>query len=526
MVPARRRWISASTSRTWCCRPVPADSAGSTSARRLRRHPCAGRVLAAAARVHAKAPRPAQRPRPTSSSAAARSTPWTPRALGHRRRQCAAGASPTSARQPPGRHWSAPEPRCWISPAGWCCPASRTDHVHLLGRRGRAGRMHAVQAPSAAGDRRFDRGLRRGPARRHRGCGVSAGSSPPFPGRTPARRCSTSLVPDRPALIDAADGHSAWANSRALALAGITRIDARIPWTGGSSGILAPASRAGRCGKSAMALVSDLLPERTEAELAAGLERAQRLANEAGITSVLEAMGARELPPHLCRSRPDGTADRSHRGGRGRRARLHRSRGRGRAAGRLARAIRDPPGPAHRGETVPGRRHRVGHRRAALALPRPTRGRRQADLSPADARQPGRRARPRGLASPRPRDRRPRHPDDARRLRARRATPTAHATRGTPSPISSSSIPPTSRDSADSAWSPTSSPIWANGDEYLTRLAEPALGRGAIAMAVSHRQRGAHRGNGGSGGSDWSVSSLAPLDGIEVAITRRLPGER
>ena len=29
-----------------------------------------------------------------------------------------------------------------------------------------------------------------------------------------------------------------------------------------------------------------------------------------------------------------------------------------------------------------------------------------------------------------------------------------------------------------------------------------------------------------SGGSDWSVSSLAPLDGIEVAVTRRPPGDR
>jgi predicted amidohydrolase YtcJ len=28
-----------------------------------------------------------------------------------------------------------------------------------------------------------------------------------------------------------------------------------------------------------------------------------------------------------------------------------------------------------------------------------------------------------------------------------------------------------------------------------------------------------------SGGSDWSVSSLAPLDGMQVAITRRLPSD-
>jgi predicted amidohydrolase YtcJ len=65
-------------------------------------------------------------------------------------------------------------------------------------------------------------------------------------------------------------------------------------------------------------------------------------------------------------------------------------------------------------------------------------------------------------------------------------------------------------------------PFWANGDEYLTRLAEPALGRSRsrwlypIGSLVS-------AGAVVSGGSDWSVSSLAPLDGIQVAITRREP---
>ncbi len=65
-------------------------------------------------------------------------------------------------------------------------------------------------------------------------------------------------------------------------------------------------------------------------------------------------------------------------------------------------------------------------------------------------------------------------------------------------------------------------PLWANGDEYLTRLAEPALGPSRsrwlypIGSAVD-------AGAVVSAGSDWSVSSLAPLDGIQVAITRRPP---
>ncbi|MGH7534823.1 MAG: amidohydrolase family protein, partial [Gemmatimonadales bacterium] len=65
-------------------------------------------------------------------------------------------------------------------------------------------------------------------------------------------------------------------------------------------------------------------------------------------------------------------------------------------------------------------------------------------------------------------------------------------------------------------------PLWANGDEYLTRLTEPALGRARsrwlypIASVV-------RTGAVVSGGSDWSVSSLDPLEAIEVGITHRQP---
>ena len=43
---------------------------------------------------------------------------------------------------------------------------------------------------------------------------------PLFPHANPSRALLDSAVPDRPALLYAADGHSAWVNSRALALAG------------------------------------------------------------------------------------------------------------------------------------------------------------------------------------------------------------------------------------------------------------------------------------------------------------------
>ena len=46
---------------------------------------------------------------------------------------------------------------------------------------------------------------------------------PVFPGASPRREMLDRLVPDRPAFFYAADGHSAWVNSKALELAGITK---------------------------------------------------------------------------------------------------------------------------------------------------------------------------------------------------------------------------------------------------------------------------------------------------------------
>ena len=67
-----------------------------------------------------------------------------------------------------------------------------------------------------------------------------------FPGANPSKAALDRIAPDRPAFMEAADGHSAWANSRALELAGITRDtpdppDGRVerdPRTGEPSGTL------------------------------------------------------------------------------------------------------------------------------------------------------------------------------------------------------------------------------------------------------------------------------------------------
>ena len=111
---------------------------------------------------------------------------------------------------------------------------------------------------------------------------------PVFADANPSKRLLDQAVPDRPALIYAADGHSAWANTRALSLAKITsrtpdpphgRIE-RDPATGEPSGTLR---------EDAVSLVAAIMPPRTDAELAEGLRRAQELANRYGITTVFSA---------------------------------------------------------------------------------------------------------------------------------------------------------------------------------------------------------------------------------------------
>ena len=44
-----------------------------------------------------------------------------------------------------------------------------------------------------------------------------------FPEGNPSKALLDKVVPNRPVLLDASDGHSAWANSRALAIGGITK---------------------------------------------------------------------------------------------------------------------------------------------------------------------------------------------------------------------------------------------------------------------------------------------------------------
>jgi predicted amidohydrolase YtcJ len=111
---------------------------------------------------------------------------------------------------------------------------------------------------------------------------------PVFPAANPHREVLDRAVPDRPAFFYAADGHSAWVNSRALALAGVTkgtrdppngRIE-RDPRTGEPSGTLR---------ESAIDLVVPKLPPYSAADRLGAVRRALAEANRFGITSITDA---------------------------------------------------------------------------------------------------------------------------------------------------------------------------------------------------------------------------------------------
>ena len=108
------------------------------------------------------------------------------------------------------------------------------------------------------------------------------------PGAMPRKDLLDAIVPDRPVLLNSSDGHSAWANSMALKLAGITRetpdpVDGRIdrdPKTGDLVGSLQ---------EGAISLLDHVLPPITDQQRLDGLRFAIRMLNGYGITAIQDA---------------------------------------------------------------------------------------------------------------------------------------------------------------------------------------------------------------------------------------------
>ena len=111
---------------------------------------------------------------------------------------------------------------------------------------------------------------------------------PIFPDGNPRKEWLDEISPDKPVFLVSADGHSAWVNSKALALAGINAqtpdpVNGRIerdPNSKEPSGVLR---------EDAMGLVEPLLPLYTKDQIDIGLQFAVKEANRLGITAILDA---------------------------------------------------------------------------------------------------------------------------------------------------------------------------------------------------------------------------------------------
>jgi predicted amidohydrolase YtcJ len=112
----------------------------------------------------------------------------------------------------------------------------------------------------------------------------------PFPDGLPNRQLLDAIVSDRPAHLVAYDGHTAWVNSKALSLAGITKRTPNPP-----NGVIVKDARTGEptgvLKESAMSLVSRLVPEPAREDRERALRAAIVEAHRNGVTSIQNASG-------------------------------------------------------------------------------------------------------------------------------------------------------------------------------------------------------------------------------------------
>lgn len=136
-------------------------------------------------------------------------------------------------------------------------------------------------------------------ARAHPGAGWILGGNWQYdafvPGGLPTKALIDAIVPDRPVALDAFDGHSLWVNSRALAIAGITRETPDPKFNGVVIGTIvrdpATGEPTGVFKEGAQDLVRRVIPQPTRTELLSALRGGIQAANARGVTSVVNASG-------------------------------------------------------------------------------------------------------------------------------------------------------------------------------------------------------------------------------------------
>ena len=340
---------------------------------------------------------------------------------------------------------------------------------------------------------------------------------PTFANANPTKDLLDRIVPDRPVFLKAMDGHSAWANSKALAIAGVGKDTPDPPH--GRIERDAAGEPSGALREEATRLVSRYLPKRTAKDRAAGLAAALRIANGFGLTSLQEARASDEdLAAYLAADR-NGTLT----------ARIVAS-----ISCDTDRGVADVPRLEALRQRYRGRRLRadgvkifadgvIETRTAAVLQPYlgfgDDRGKLNLEPSTFKALAVALDAKGFQIHVHAIGDRAIRETLDA--LEAAR---TANGPRDARHHIAHLEL----IDPADIPRFRTLGvvanfqPFWANGDEYIRKLTEPELGpersRWLYPIRSLHDS-----GAPIAFGSDWDVSSVNPLDGIEVAVTHREP---
>jgi len=125
-----------------------------------------------------------------------------------------------------------------------------------------------------------------------------------FPGDMPHKKFLDEIIPDKPAIMRCADGHTSWVNSRALALAGINRHTPDPP-----DGKIVRDEKGEPTGallEGASRLVTRLIPEPTAEEKLEALRQGMKEAVRWGITSAHSLGGDFEEMELFDRLRKEG----------------------------------------------------------------------------------------------------------------------------------------------------------------------------------------------------------------------------
>jgi predicted amidohydrolase YtcJ len=340
-----------------------------------------------------------------------------------------------------------------------------------------------------------------------------------FPDGNPSKELLDSIVPDRPAYLSASDGHSVWVNSKALKFAKVTKATPDPPY--GRIERDASGQPSGTLREDAADLVRKHLPKRTAKENADGLAEGLRIANSLGLTSLVEASASEEdleayatldaqgkLTAHVLASlyvdTDKGTAEVP------KLIALRTKYGRGLVRTNAVKIFADGVLETRTASVLepyvgfPNDRGKPNLQPAAF----------QALATALD--KEGFQIHVHAIG-----DRAIRDTFDA--LEAARKANGARDSRHHIAHIElfdPADIPRFRKLGAIANFQP----LWANGDKYITELTEPKLG--------AERSRwlypvGSVLASGGefAFGSDWSVSSMNPLEGMQVAVTRRQPSE-